>query len=78
METDHRCSGLHKAGCILLRMHYHKMHVKRLAGYFCDSLRNREAEGDVRHKRTVHHIHVDDVGIFIYKLYVLLEMEKVG
>ena len=47
---------------IALRLDDHQMHVERLLRRFSDALDDQGADGQVRHKTTVHDIDMDPVG----------------
>ena len=58
---------------------YHIMHIKGFGTSLGHSLQHGEAEGDVWHKRAIHHIEVKPVGLTaVYHLDVAVEMQEVG
>ena len=78
METDHRGARFREALHVLLRMDDHQVDVHRLLRFPRDGFHHRETEGDVRDEGPVHDIEVEEVGVCVDRLNVLVEMEEIG
>ena len=48
---------------VLLRFYDHHVHIERFSGEPLNGFYNREAYRDVRHKYSVHYIHMQIIGI---------------
>ena len=60
-------------------VHNHQMHIQRLAGMFLNMFHHGLSKTDVRHKHTVHHIHMQPVAFArVEHLYVALQVAEVG
>ena len=73
------CTQTGSAFNVVFRTHGHEMHVERLLTLFGHSFQHRKTKRNVRHKHTVHNVHVEPVGIAtVYHCYVATQMKKVG
>ena len=60
------------------RLHYHKMHIKRLGAILSHIFQDRKTERDVRNEHAVHYIKVKPVGLTtVYHLQFTAEVGKI-
>lgn len=64
---------------VIFRVLYHKVDVEGLGAHLANGFYHREAERDVGHEDTIHHIEVEPVGLtLVNHLYITLQVNEVG
>ena len=64
---------------VIFRVLYHKVDVEGLGAHLAYGFYHREAERDVGHEDTIHHIEVEPVGLtLVNHLYITLQVNEVG
>ena len=78
METDHLRACLREPFHVLVGIDDHQMDIHRHGHGLRDRLHDRESERDVRNKRAVHHVYVDQVGVLVDHSDVRLKVQKIA
>src|SRR5665647_1501188 len=72
-------SGFAEPGKIPVGIYYHQMYIKRFRCDFLYCFYNRESEGDIRYKNTIHDIEMKPVGFTsVYHFDLTFEIGKIG
>ena len=61
MKTNRPRAGIAEPLHVFLGMNNHQMYVQRLVAIFVHRYHERKTEGNIRHKRTIHHIDMQPV-----------------
>jgi hypothetical protein len=61
LDRDDVGAGTGEFRNVPLGLHDHQMHVQRLGRDRSKRLNDQGTDGDVRHKTTIHHVHMDPI-----------------
>ena len=78
VKTDIGGTQLGKTFHILLRVHYHQVHVQRFPGHPGHGFHHRKSEGNVGHENAVHDVQMDNVGILVEHFHIFFQMQEIG
>jgi hypothetical protein len=79
MNTDNVGAGLPEPFNITVGVDDHKVNIERLEGSLSDLFNDRQAEGNIGNKNTIHHIEMKPVGLAVVDhLYVFLKIKEIG
>src|SRR5664279_5060879 len=72
-------SGFAEPGKIPVGIYYHQVYIKRYGSDFFYCFDNRESEGDIWDKNTIHNIEMKPVGFTpVYHFYLTFEIGKIS